>query len=144
MMHIGVLTHNYPRFPGDFSGTFVEALCEELAAQGQRVTVLAPYDPAYRRPMDGRVRIRLYRYAWPDRLHRLGYMRTMRSDLALNLDAYLLSPALFAAGIVAVARWVRRARPDILHAHWVLPNGFIGAVVGRWLHIPLVISIPGS
>jgi len=144
MMHIGVLTHNYPRFPGDFSGTFVEALCEELAAQGQRVTVLAPYDPAYRRPMDGSVRLRLYRYAWPDRLHRLGYMRTMRSDLALNLDAYLLSPALFAAGIVAVARWARRARPDILHAHWVLPNGFIGAVVGRWLHIPLVISIPGS
>ena len=24
-MHIGVLTHNYPRFPGDFSGAFVEA-----------------------------------------------------------------------------------------------------------------------
>ena len=49
-MHIGVLTHNYPRFPGDFSGTFVEALCEELATQGQQVTVWAPYDPAYQPP----------------------------------------------------------------------------------------------
>ena len=48
-MHIGVLTHNYPRFAGDFSGTFVEALCEELARQGQQVTVWAPYDPAYAR-----------------------------------------------------------------------------------------------
>ncbi len=71
-MHIGVLTHNYPRFPGDFSGTFVEALCEELARQQQRVTVWAPYDPAYRRPLDGAVPLRLYRYAWPDALHRLG------------------------------------------------------------------------
>ena len=48
-MHIGVLTHNYPRFPGDFSGTFVEALCEEYVAQEQQVTVWAPYDPAYNR-----------------------------------------------------------------------------------------------
>ena len=46
-MHIGVLTHNYPRFPGDFSGTFIEALCQELARQQQRVTIWAPYDPAY-------------------------------------------------------------------------------------------------
>ncbi|MEZ4612981.1 MAG: hypothetical protein R2851_12125 [Caldilineaceae bacterium] len=34
-MHIGVLTHNYPRFAGDFSGTFVEALCED-SRQRQR------------------------------------------------------------------------------------------------------------
>lgn len=143
-MHIGVLTHNYPRFPGDFSGTFVEALCQEWARQGQQVTVLAPYDPAYQRPLNGPVRLRLYRYAWPSRLHRLGYMRTMRSDLALRLEAYLLSPALFAAGIAAVVRWARRERPDVLHAHWVLPNGFIGAVASRWLGIPLAVSIPGS
>ncbi|MFN3982907.1 MAG: glycosyltransferase [Caldilinea sp.] len=143
-MHIGVLTHNYPRFAGDFSGTFVEALCEELATQGQQVTVWAPYDPAYRRPLDGAVRLRLHRYAWPDSLHRLGYMRTMQSDLALRLEAYALSPMLFMCGIRAVMADAQRFRPDVLHAHWLLPNGFIGAVVSRRLGIPLAISIPGS
>jgi glycosyltransferase involved in cell wall biosynthesis len=143
-MHIGVLTHNYPRFVGDFSGTFVEALGQELAAQGQQVTVWAPYDPAYRRPLDGAVQLRLYRYAWPDSLHRLGYMRTMQSDLALRLEAYALSPALFARGIQAVMADAQRLRPDVLHAHWLLPNGFIGAVVSWRLGIPLTISIPGS
>ncbi len=143
-MHIGVLTHNYPRFSGDFSGTFVEALCEELAAQGQQVTVWAPYDPAYRRPFDGAVRLQLYRYTWPDSLHRLGYMRTMQSDLALRLEAYALSPALFARGIQVVMSDAQQLRPDVLHAHWLLPNGFIGAVVSKRLGIPLAISIPGS
>ena len=143
-MHIGVLTHNYPRFPGDFSGTFVEALCEELAVQHQQVTVWAPYDPAYRRPLKGAVTVRLYRYAWPDSLHRLGYMRTMQSDLALRLEAYALSPALFARGIQMGMAEARRHRPDVLHAHWLLPNGFIGAVISRRLGIPLAISIPGS
>jgi glycosyltransferase involved in cell wall biosynthesis len=143
-MYIGVLTHNYPRFAGDFSGTFVEALCNELVGQGQRVTVWAPFDPAYTRRMDAPAQVSLYRYAWPARLHRLGYMRTMQADLALRLEAYLLSPALFAAGIRHVLQAARRDRPDVLHAHWVLPNGFIGAVVSRQLGIPLVVSIPGS
>ena len=143
-MHIGVLTHNYPRFSGDFSGTFVEALCEELAVQGQQVTVYAPYDPAYNRPLHARVDLQLYRYAWPDSLHKLGYMRTMQSDLALRLEAYALSPALFARGIQATLAGARRSRPDVLHAHWLLPNGFIAAVASRRLGIPLVVSIPGS
>lgn len=143
-MHIGVLTHNYPRFAGDFSGTFVEALCQEFAAQGHGVTVWAPYDPAFARPLTGPVTLRLYRYAWPDSLHRLGYMRSMQSDLALRLDSYLLSPAFFASGIATLLAEAKQRRPDVLHAHWLLPNGFIAAVAARRLGIPLVVSVPGS
>jgi glycosyltransferase involved in cell wall biosynthesis len=32
----------------------------------------------------------------------------------------------------------------VLHAHWVLPNGFIGAAASRRLGIPLAVSVPGS
>lgn len=150
-MHIGVLTHNYPRFPGDFSGTFVEALCQEFANQGQQVTVWAPFDSAYA-PTSGQLHnlpisnpdLRLYRYAYPDRLHTLGYMRSMQSDLSLKLSNYFLSPLFFAAGIAKVMVDCKRLRPDLLHAHWLLPNGFIAAVVARRLHIPLAISVPGS
>jgi glycosyltransferase involved in cell wall biosynthesis len=148
-MHIGVLTHNYPRFPGDFSGTFIEALCQEFARQDEQVTLWAPFDPAYQRDAHSSspqspVSLRLYRYTWPDRLHQLGYMRSMQSDLALRLNTYLLSPGLFAAGITKVTREAARLRPDVLHAHWLLPNGFIAAVASRRLGIPLVISVPGS
>lgn len=150
-MHIGVLTHNYPRFAGDFSGTFVEALCEELARQGHQLTIWAPYDPAYTRPLTYTVpgsayplTLRLYRYAYPPSLHRLGYMRSMQSDLALRLETYALSPALFAAGATRVLRDAARLRPDVLHAHWVLPNGFLAAVAGKRLGIPVAVSVPGS
>lgn len=148
-MKIGVLTHNYPRFAGDYVGNFIEASCRELARQGHDVTVIAPHDPAYRRPDretvgEGRIELRRYRYAWPERMHRVGYGRSMQSDLALRLEGYLLSPTMIAAGIAVTWAWARRTRPDVLHAHWVLPNGFIGAVVSRALGIPLVVSVPGS
>ncbi len=152
-MRIATLTHNYPRFAGDFSGTFVEALCEEFARQGHAVDVHAPHDPAYARALssralgagpEGSVTLRLYRYAWPARFEQLGYMRSMQSDLALRLNSYVLSPAFFAAGTRHLLRAARRTRPDVLHAHWLLPNGFIAAIAARRMGIPLVISVPGS
>ena len=145
-MRIGVLTHNYPRFAGDFSGNFIEQLCEELAAQGEQVHVIAPYDDAYdpARLTGTNPRLHLYRYAWPDSVHRLGYMRTMQADVRMRLNTYLLSPLLFAHGIQTALKVGRREKLDIIHAHWALPNGYIGAMAARRLSIPLVVSIPGS
>jgi len=144
-MKIGVLTHNYPRFGGDFSGRFVEALSEELVTQGHDVTVIAPWDAAYARTAgDHRVRLLLYRYAPRADWHRLGYMRTMRADVALRGGTYLLAPGLFLAGARAALRWTSQARPDVLHAHWTLPNGFMAALAARRYRVPLVVSIPGS
>ena len=68
----------------------------------------------------------------------------MQSDLALRLETYFLSPSFFASGIASLMREAKRTRPDVLHAHWLLPNGFIAAVVSRRLGIPLVVSVPGS
>ncbi|MCO6449960.1 MAG: glycosyltransferase [Caldilineales bacterium] len=145
-MRIGVLTHNYPRFAGDFSGNFIEQLSEELAAQGEQVHVIAPFDAAYdpARLATSNPRLHLYRYAWPDSAHRLGYMRTMQADVRMRLNTYLLSPLLFARGIQTTLKLGRREKLDVLHAHWALPNGYIGAVAARRLGIPLVVSIPGS
>lgn len=145
-MRLGVLTHNYPRFTGDFSGNFIQQLCEELARQGEEVHVIAPYDAAYRPEMLGGAnpRLHLYRYAWPESAHKLGYMRTMEADVRMRLNTYALSPLLFLRGIQTAFRVARQQRLDLLHAHWVLPNGFIAAVVSRRLGLPLVVSIPGS
>lgn len=148
-MRITALTHNYPRFAGDFSGSFVQALCQEWMARGQQVDVLAPFDQAYDRPLretsgEGSIDLHLFRYIWPQSLHQVGYGRSMQSDLSLRLSGYLLSPFFFLWGIWATLRHCKRVRPDVIHAHWSLPNGFIGAVVSHLTGIPLVVSIPGS
>jgi glycosyltransferase involved in cell wall biosynthesis len=152
-MHIAVLTHNYPRFSGDFSGSFVAALSQELARQGNRVSVLAPWDAAYAEGQRGRgaagqdqsrPEVQLWRYAPRNEWHRLGYMRTMEADVRMRGETYWLAPLFFSAGVAATLRWCRRYRPDVIHAHWLLPNGFFGAVASRALNIPLVVSIPGS
>ena len=71
-------------------------------------------------------------------------MRTMEADVRMRRETYLMAPSFFAAGVAATLRWCRQNRPDVIHAHWLLPNGFFGAVASRQLGIPLVVSIPGS
>ena len=71
-------------------------------------------------------------------------MRTMRADVAMRGGTYLLAPGLFAAGSRAILRWTARERPDVLHAHWTLPNGFMAALAAQRYRVPLVVSIPGS
>ena len=69
-------------------------------------------------------------------------MRTMEADVRMRRETYLMAPSFFAAGVAATVRWCRQNRPDVIHAHWLLPNGFFGAVASRLLDIPLVVSIP--
>jgi len=42
-MKILFLTHNYPRFEGDYSGFFLKELAEGLIKKGLEITIIAPH-----------------------------------------------------------------------------------------------------
>ena len=144
-MKICALTHTYPRFPHDINAPFVEQLMERIAAKGNEVAVLTAFDPAWNRgPGDHTVDLRTYRYIRPDRLHILGYSRTIEGNVRFRKRVLALSPLLFLFGFRAFLRLVREKRPDVIHAHWILPNGFIAALVSRATGTPLLIQLHGS
>ena len=144
-MKICALTHTYPRFANDINAPFVEQLMERVAAKGSEVAVLTAWDPEWNRlPDDHKVDLRTYRYVWPGRLHILGYSRTIEGNVRFRTRVLLLSPLLFLFGFLSFLRLVREKRPDVLHAHWILPNGFIAALVSRATGIPLLIQLHGS
>jgi glycosyltransferase involved in cell wall biosynthesis len=144
-MKISALTHTYPRFTDDINAPFVEHLMENIAQQGNDVSVLTAYDQKWdRKPDDHTVDLRTYRYIWPDRLHVLGYSRTIEGNVRFRKRVLALSPFLFLGAYRSFLRLVREKKPDILHAHWILPNGYIAARVSRATGIPLLIQLHGS
>jgi glycosyltransferase involved in cell wall biosynthesis len=144
-LRVAVLAHSFPRFAGDTHGPFVKRLSESLAERGHEVHALVPFDPELRpdpaTPLAG---IHSFRYTWPDGAHRLGYSRTLKRDIGLKLSAYLQSPFYFAFGERALDRLVRERRIELLHAHWLLPNGFLAGRVARRRGLPLAITLHGS
>jgi glycosyltransferase involved in cell wall biosynthesis len=144
-LKICALTHTYPRFQHDTNAPFVEQLMEHIAKRGNEVSVLTAYDPAWnRKPGDHTVDLRTYQYIWPESLHILGYSRTIEGNIRFRKRVMLLSPFLFFFAWRAFLKLVREKKPDILHAHWILPNGFIAGLVARATGIPLLIQLHGS
>lgn len=143
-MRICIFTHTFPRFPGDttapFMGNFAEALCKE----GHEVTVLLPFDTSFKKRVKIPYKIEIYRYIYPQFLHRLGYSRTLKGDKGLKLEAYFLSPFLFLFGFFALLRLVKDKKVDIISSHWIIPNGFIAALVYKITGVPFTVTIPGS
>lgn len=145
VLRIQVLTHTYPRFPGDTNGPFVEDLCEAHARAGHEVHVLTSFDPHIDDHRgDRRVTLGTYRYAPTGRMHVLAYSRTLQGDTRMRTTAKLLGPALVASATTALYQQVRRFRPDVLHAHWIVPGGFAAAVVSRLTGVPLFLTLHGS
>jgi len=143
-MRIAPLAHSYPRFPGDSNGTFVERISQELARCGHQVDVLVPDDVEL--DLGGRAPLTVgsFRYFAPRRAQRLGYSRTLERDTGLKVTAALASPFYFLCGARALARHVRRHRSELVHAHWVLPNGYLAARAKRRTGVPFACYLHGS
>ena len=142
-MRICLVTSSYPRFEQDGNARFVRSIAEAQAALGHEVHVVAPYAPEVR-PYPSPVRLHWFRYVWPARLGVMGHARALENDRRLRSSAYWLAPLYFAAQSLAMAHVVRRYRMDLIHAHWVVPNGVSAALISRWTRLPLYVSLHGS
>jgi len=138
-----MVASTYPRYDQDGAGRFNRSLAEALAEQGHEVHVVVPYSPSMQ-PYSTPVHMHLFRYVWPDRWSIMGYGQAMESDRRLRLGAYLLLPLFLVSGTLALWRLARRHRFDVLHAHWVVPNGPMTRIVSALTGLPLYVTLHGS
>ncbi len=138
-----MITTSYPRFPGDTVGTFLEPIAHGIAQLGHEVHVVLPWHPRLTRPArEGRVHFHAFRYAPTARLNIFGYAESLRADVRLRLAASLAAPLALTAAWHAAGRVAREVDATVVHAHWVIPGGAVGAVLAR--RYPLVVSLHGS
>jgi len=135
------LTHLYPRFDGDNLGVYIRQMYDRLAAHHD-VRVLCPLAPRMeaRAHAPGRVEVAPFAYGLPRAWSTFGYGGGLTGEQKLSRASLLLAPLY---GVAAMERvWRDRGRADILHAHFLVPNGSIAATAsgGR----PLAISLHGS
>lgn len=140
---IVMITTSYPRFPGDTVGTFMEPIAHGVAARGHEVHMVLPWHPKLRRSeREGRVHFHPFHYAPHPSMNIFGYAEALRADVNLRWKAFAAAPLALAAGWWTARRVAARVGATIMHGHWVIPGGAIGATATRGL--PLVISLHGS
>jgi glycosyltransferase involved in cell wall biosynthesis len=144
MRHVVVMiATSYPRFPGDGVGSFLEPIAKGIAARGHEVHLVAPWHPAITRGReDAGVFFHFFRYAPVPSLNVFGYASGLEADTRLKSAAWIVAPSALAAGWFKAVRVAQKRRATIMHAHWVIPGGVIGALAAR--RLPLVVSLHGS
>lgn len=130
-MRILVLTSTFPRWHGDREPPFVFELSRRLAA-AHEVLVIAPHCPgaASEERLAERVAVRRFRYA-PEALESLAYEGGMLEKLRRGRWRWMLVPFFFVAELLAVLRVLRRYRPNVIHAHWIVPQGVVALAALR-------------
>lgn len=140
-----IVTSTLPRWSGDTEPRFILDLCDSLADR-YRVHVLAPHARgAARRETWGRVEVRRYRYfaEWGEVL---AYDGGILPKLARKPWLWLLVPCLLAALVITLTRLLLRERFDVVHAHWIVPQG-VAVRLAKFLagsRVPIVCTAHGS
>jgi glycosyltransferase involved in cell wall biosynthesis len=123
-----VLASTYPRWAGDPEPGFVHELSKRLTDVFE-VAVLCPHAQGAmeQEVLDG-VYVTRYRYApsaWETLVNHGGITTNLRN----KPWKWLLLPCFLFAQFWATWTNIRRYQPDIVHAHWLIPQGLFIAVL---------------
>ncbi|MBN1363952.1 MAG: glycosyltransferase [Syntrophaceae bacterium] len=141
-----VLTSTFPRWENDSEPAFVFELSRRLCPFFD-ITVLSPRTPGSKK-LENLAGLRVIRFpyffqSWEKlAMHGGGIMNRLKS----NPFNYLLVPFFLLGQLWAIVRLLRRERFDLIHAHWLIPQGLIAAIglILTRQQIPLVCTSHGG
>ena len=142
--NILVIATTFPRWHNDSTPSFVYELSERLG-KSYNISVLAPHHyGAKKNEKMGSVQVKRFAYFWPERLQRLCYGAGIIPNMKSSMLAFFQFPLLIFSEFVNSWKIIRREKIDLIHAHWMLPQGIIGAVLKKIFGKPLMVTIHGS
>lgn len=140
-----VLTSTFPEHNDSSQPDFVLQLSKHLS-QTHTLTVLTPDQPGTRQTEDfDDLQVERFRY-WIKRYQTLSGNGGILVRLRQNAIRALLIPLFLVAETLAIRRLLKQKRVDLIHAHWLIPQGLC-ALLGRSLagcDIPIVVTTHGS
>lgn len=138
-----VFASTFPRWKKDTIPPFVYELSKRLTKDFD-VTVLTPSFPGAKEEekMEG-MKVKRFHYY-------LGKGETLASNegilpaLKKSKLNYLKIPFFMLGEFFALRRQVKEDRPDVVHAHWIIPQGFVAALIKKMYGVRYVVTSHGS
>lgn len=138
-----IVTSTFPRWENDTDPPFVFELAKRLT-DTFNITVLTPnYLGAQREEIMAGIDVHRFRYFLK------GYEKLAGSEgilptLKKNRFFYFLVPFFMLAEFFALLKLIKKTRPHIIHAHWILPQGFVVTLAHVITKVPFIITTHGG
>ncbi len=140
-----VISSNYPRYPQDICGWFIHEISKRMSDAGYNIISLSPHTDGtqFHENIDG-VSIYRFPYFYPFYFERLAY----GSGILFNLKRYpsvLLAIVPFLVSeFIGSLTIITKHKIQMIHTHWFVPQGLIGALFNFVFKIPHVATVHGS
>jgi glycosyltransferase involved in cell wall biosynthesis len=134
------MASTFPAATGDGTPAFVRDLAAREAQDFDTVVLVPRVPGAPAREKIGGLTVERFAY-FPRRWESLADGAIIE-NLRARRSRWLQVPTFFAAETWALRRAIRRYRPDVLHLHWVIPQGVAALVAGRG--VPWVVTTLGG
>ncbi len=140
-----MLTHNYPRFKGDFAGVFISLLARRLCECGIEPIVLAPHDIGIpeRETLDG-VRVVRFRYARSDDDETIAYRGNMHQLVLRSVTGIFKFKQFLDSFRAAAFGIIESEKVDVVAGHWLIPSGIVMKSIAGRSQLPLILSSHGT
>jgi glycosyltransferase involved in cell wall biosynthesis len=143
-MKVLMVTSSYPLFEGDGTAPLIEEIARSVTARGHQVDIVLPEHPTLKRSGEPRLRFFPFAYAPLPELNVWGYALSMTADRDPKWKTVLVAPFAIRATSRAVRNRLNAESYDVVHAHWLVPDGFLSLGPAVAAGKPLVISLHGS
>lgn len=135
-----VLASTWPAVPEDGTPSFVRDLAVQEAARFDVLALVPRVPGSAASEQDGPLRVRRYRF-FPKRWEDLADGAILE-NLRERRSRWLQLPFFLLGQVLATRRAVRAFRPDIIHVHWIIPQGIVARLVAPG--VPKLLTSPGG
>lgn len=135
-----VLTTTFPRWKNDSTPPFVFEL-ERRLTNDFDIFVLAPHHPKakFKQTM-GDIKIYRFPYFFPLKWQRLCYEGGILPNIESSFFAKIQVPFFIFSELFWAYKIVKKERPQLIHAHWTVPQGLIAVMIKKFFKIPVLVT----
>jgi L-malate glycosyltransferase len=136
-----ILTSSFPHYKTDYHGNFVYYHALGEVRLGYEVHVLCPHIPGtpFEETIDG-IKVHRFPYFFPYRLQKVSSTSGIYSSVMSSKLALLQIPFFMFFELFFTLKLIHKYHIDLVHSHWIIPQGLVGAICKKVWNKPHIIS----
>lgn len=140
-----MISHNYPRYSGDFAGIFIALLAKKLLQYGIQPVILAPHDKDSKEyEINDGVIIYRFRYADNDEDENIAYRGNMHKLVLGSVSGIFKFKNFLDCNRKAAFEIIEKENIEIVAGHWLIPSGIVMKSIAKKKNLPMIMSSHGT
>jgi len=144
-LKVCILTSSFPRFAGDSAGIFIYHLAIALVNNKVDIEIICPHESGcpFFEDWEG-IKVNRFPYFFPLQHQNLAYGSGILKNIKSNMCTKIQLPIFIISEIIYTLKRLMISKPDLIHAHWSLPQGLTGIICKKVVGVPCITTVHGS